>query len=156
MEEVQFPKLNLPPFDIRIKESKDGHLTVWDIIRKKHIVLTPEEWVRQHFIHLLIDHLEYPPSLFKIEKEHYLNKLKKRCDIEVTQRDISKTFLLVECKAPEVKLNEKTLKQLATYNSTLSASYIAISNGIKHYIWKHDPITNSYNSINKFPVYPIG
>lgn len=152
MHDYKLPNLNLPEIDIRIKDFS-GKLLIWDRIRKKFIALTPEEWVRQHFIHLLIDHLDYPASLFKIESSLKYNRLKKRTDIEVLDRK-GKIFLLIECKAPDVTLTKKTLMQASMYNHTLRSPYIAITNGMKHLIWKFHPESNTYTSLKEFPSFP--
>ena len=152
MEKFQLPKLNLPPIEARIEEDAD-RLMIWDVVRKKLVALTPEEWVRQHFIHLLIHHLEYPASLFKIEKGLTYNRMIKRSDIEVFDRQ-GKLFLLVECKAPEVSINQTTLKQAGTYNSKLKAPFLAITNGMKHHLWEFHSTGNSYTSRKEFPDFP--
>lgn len=122
-------KLNLPSFQYRFREENDI-VHIFDIIRKKHVVLTPEEWVRQHFVHLMIDHFKYPKSLIKLESGHSYNDLKKRTDIIVYDRN-GEPFLLVECKAPSVKLTDKTFQQVSTYNQTIKAPHIVITNGLK-------------------------
>jgi type I site-specific restriction endonuclease len=123
-------KLNLPVFDINIKEY-DGKNVIFDIIRKKYIVLTPEEWVRQHFIHFLINHLGYKKALIGVEKGHKYNTLRKRTDIVVYDR-LGKPLVLVECKEPSQRLNQKVMEQAMMYNKTLAAPYIVVSNGIDH------------------------
>ena len=99
-------QLNLPSFDYKLKKA-DGKVWIFDVIRKKYIVLTPEEWVRQHFIHYLLHELKYPRSLVKIEGGLSYNTLSKRSDIVVFDRD-GRPWMLVECKSPEFKLSEKS------------------------------------------------
>ncbi|MBV6644380.1 MAG: type I restriction enzyme HsdR N-terminal domain-containing protein [Cyclobacteriaceae bacterium] len=147
-----WPNLNLPKCELRVKRQDDVDW-VWDIIRKKFIILTPEEWVRQHFLHLMIDHLNYPGSWIKVESGLKYFKSTKRTDILLLKRDGS-PFLLVECKSADSKLNQTTLKQIATYNKSLQAPYIAITNGLKHFIWKLDFRNASYQSHTQFPAYP--
>jgi hypothetical protein len=145
------PELKLPSFEARI-EWKENHEHIWDIVRKQWIVLTPEEWVRQHFIHLLIEKLDYPRSLFKVESTLTYAQKTKRSDIQVLRPD-GKVHLLVECKSPSVKLGENTLRQVAEYNKTLQSSHLAITNGLKHHVWKYNPNTNQYEVLREFPLF---
>lgn len=122
--------LNLPPFEYVLK--KEGDRTfILDILRKKYLVLTPEEWVRQHFVHHLINDHHYPRSLIKIEGGLSFNRLQKRSDIVIFNRE-GNPWMIVECKAPDQKLRQQTLEQAAVYNHTLRASYIVITNGMTH------------------------
>ncbi len=132
--------LNLPPFSHKIKES-EGKTYIFDKIRKKYVFLSPEEWVRQHLIHYLTLTVNIPASLIKIESSLNYNKLQKRSDLKVYDRD-GKIFLLAECKAPNVKLDDKTVKQICTYNKTIEAPYLLISNGMDIFCWssKNDKI----------------
>ena len=125
-------QLNLPPFNHRLKEA-EGKLWIFDPLRKKFLVLTPEEWVRQHFVNYLIAHLNYPKSLIKVEGGLTYNQLAKRSDIVVFGRE-GKPWMLVECKSPDIKLGEQTVRQAAMYNSKLGAKYIAVSNGLSHLV----------------------
>lgn len=144
---MNLPQLNLPPIDARLKTTAEGPI-IFDRIRRKYVSLTPEEWVRQHFIHLLIDRLGYPTGLFKVERQHtYFGRL-QRSDILVLDTD-ARPYLLVECKAPEVPINQKTLDQLAIYNKTLRAPYMASSNGLKHFVWKRNG--EAYEALHHFP-----
>jgi hypothetical protein len=123
-------KLSLPAYDFNIKES-DGKSVIFDIIRKKYIVITPEEWVRQHFVNYLINHLGYSKPLIGVEQGLKYNSLKKRTDIVVYNRQ-GAPLVLVECKAPSIKLNQKVMEQAMMYNRSLKAPYIVVSNGIEH------------------------
>lgn len=105
---------------------------IFDIIRKKYILLTPEEWVRQHFIHFLIQSKGYPRSLFKIESSLSFNTLQKRSDILIHNRN-GKPWMLVECKSSTIKLSQKAFNQIAVYNMTIGAKYLAVTNGMVHY-----------------------
>lgn len=142
-------QLNLPTCDLKIK-NEEGNQFVLDIIRKKYVVLTPEEWVRQHFIHLMINHLKYPKALLKIESGLSYFKSAKRSDITLMNPEGS-LFLVVECKAPDVKINQKALNQISVYNKELQAQYVAITNGIKHFIWLYDKDKEQYQQLVKFP-----
>ncbi len=125
------PRLNLPSFPCKVKEV-DGKPYIFDIIRRKFVFLSPEEWVRQHFIHLLIDRYGYPRSLFAVETGVYYNTLKKRSDIMVLGTD-GNPFLLVECKAPAVKIRNNVFDQIARYNFSLKPKYLVVTNGLEHF-----------------------
>ena len=105
---------------------------ILDQIRKKYVVLTPEEWVRQHFVNYLIQDLGYPRSLFKVESGLRYNKVQKRSDILVHDRN-GLPWMLIECKSPDIKLTQKAFNQVAVYNMTIGAQYLAVTNGMVHY-----------------------
>lgn len=134
-------QLNLPEFDVRVKEGK-----IFCLIRKKWIVLTPEEWVRQHFINLMINHLGYPKGLIRLEQGLKYFKNAKRSDIVLLNRDVG-NFMVVECKAATEPINQKVMNQVAQYNKVLNSSYIAVSNGLKHFIWERG------EQLKEFPKY---
>ena len=144
-------KLNLPDFNLTIRK-EDGKVWIFDIIRKKYIVLTPEEWVRQHFIHYLINHLKYPKSLFRIESSLTYNKLQKRFDIVIHNRE-GKPWMLVECKAPNIKLTQKAFNQVAVYNMTIGAQFVAVSNGMVQYCFESSSKREA-NHLAFFPEFP--
>ncbi len=123
--------LNLPSFDYKIKHTR-GKVWIFDGIRKKYVVLTPEEWVRQHVIEFLVNHLMYPKSLIRVEYSLVYNTLSKRSDVVVFNRS-GNPWMVVECKAPEVKLNDQTARQISVYNQTLNASYLVVTNGLVMY-----------------------
>lgn len=123
--------LSLPPFDYKVKK-QDGGMWIYDSVRKKYVALTPEEWVRQHFIHYLSGHLGYPASLIAVEKEIDLYGLRRRFDIVCYDRN-SSPYLIVECKAPTVVLSQTVFDQVFEYNLVLAARYVAVTNGIVHY-----------------------
>ena len=123
-------KLNLPAFDCVVKK-EEGKFFILDIIRKKYLVLTPEEWVRQHFINYLVTELKYPKALIKIEGGLTFNKLSKRSDIVVFNRN-GEPWMIVECKAPNQKINQSTLRQASVYNHTLRGKYLTVTNGLVH------------------------
>lgn len=124
-------ELNFPKYDIKIKSEEDKHF-VWDIIRKKWIVLQAEEWVRQNLIWYLADKLNYPKSLMSVEKQIKVNKLKKRYDLVMHTPQL-KTILLVECKAPDVKITQATFNQIGQYNIALKVPYLLVTNGLNHF-----------------------
>lgn len=141
--------LNLPVCDLQIQDEA-GKLTVFDSLRKKFLVLTPEEWVRQHIIHYLISHKHYPRSLFALERGLKYNERQKRFDILVLDRGGS-PFLLVECKAPDIKLSQKTAEQIAVYNKSIGARFLAISNGMQHLSLEYDKAAGTYKQLRDFP-----
>lgn len=126
--------LNLPVCNLRIRESK-GKKYAFDEVRKKYVLLTPEEWVRQHIIHFLINYKKYPGGLLMLEKSFLQNRVSRRCDIIVCNRE-GESLLLVECKAPSVAITQQVFDQAAAYNLEIKASVIAITNGINHYCFK--------------------
>jgi len=127
-------KLNLPEFPAKVKQV-DGKVMIFDIIRKKYIQLTPEEWVRQNFIYYLVNFLDYPKSLIKVESGLRYNRLLKRSDILVFNRDVE-PLLLVECKSSDLKITQDVVDQAAVYNRSLNARYLLVTNGIQHLCWQ--------------------
>jgi hypothetical protein len=144
-------KLNLPDFNLTVRK-EDGKVWIFDIIRKKYIVLTPEEWVRQHFVHYLINELNYPKSLFRIEGSLTYNKLQKRSDIVIHDRN-GKPWMLVECKAPNIKLTQKAFNQVSVYNMTIGARFIAVTNGMVQCCFKPSEIGEAIH-LASFPEFP--
>ena len=142
-------KLNLPEIDAKLKK-EEGKVWIFDIIRKKYVVLTPEEWVRQHFIHFLIHELKYPKSLFRIESSLTYNKLQKRSDILIFDRD-GKPWMLVECKSADIRLSQNALNQEGDYNMTVNAKYIAVSNGRIHFCCEAAKHGEASIFLNSFP-----
>jgi hypothetical protein len=124
-------KLNLPAIKATLKK-EHGKVWIFDVIRKKYIILTPEEWVRQHFIHYLIYDLKYPRSLLRIEGSLTYNKLQKRSDILIFDRK-GKPWMLIECKSADIRLTQRAFNQVAIYNMTINARYLAVTNGIAHH-----------------------
>lgn len=149
MKTDALPELNLPAFDHKITES-DGKLLIFDIIRKKNVVLTPEEWVRQHIIHLLISNYGYSRSLFRVERSTTYNKLEKRTDIIVFNRD-GKPHILIECKAPEVTINQYVIEQASRYNKTVEAPFLCVTNGLKTYCITIDFETGKVEQMKDLP-----
>lgn len=144
------PKLNLPPLQARLQES-DGKIWIFDVIRKKFVVLTPEEWVRQHFINFLVTE-NYPRSLFKIEGGLSVNELRKRSDIVVFNRE-GKAWMLVECKNPLISINQSTLDQVGNYNITMQAKYVVVTNGMQHYYFETSWSEKTVKRLAELPVF---
>lgn len=149
---INLPLLNLPHFEPALRQTK-GRLWIFDSLRKKHLVLTPEEWVRQHWIHFLVHHLGYPGGLFSLEKGLKYNQLNKRTDLIVFDRE-ARPYLLVECKAPEIKMNEKTLSQAMTYNAKLGCPHLILSNGISHLFMSYSDSEGKFVQGQKPPKNP--
>jgi type I site-specific restriction-modification system R (restriction) subunit len=124
--------LNLPSFDIRLREGSGKTTEVFDPLRKKFVKLTPEEWVRQHMLNYLIVYRNFPPSLIGVEVRLKYNNLKKRSDIVAFDRK-GEPLLIVECKAPSVTLTQDVFYQIAMYNHALSGKFLVVSNGLSHY-----------------------
>ncbi len=143
--------LNFPKFSFRFKSS-ENKISIFDIIRKKFVVLQPEEWVRQHCVQYLIQIKGYPESLINVEKELTLNTLKKRYDIVIFNSDGS-IHLIVECKAPKITIDQKTFDQIAQYNLTLKASFLMVTNGLNHYYCQMDFKNERYQFLNDIPNY---
>ena len=143
--------LQLPPYPFKIIED-NGRFTLFDEIRKKHIVLTPEEWVRQHFVQYLINQKGYPKTLIKLEGGLKLHGNARRTDIVVFNSSGEK-ILLIECKAPSVNIDQKVFDQVARYNMVHKVSMIAVSNGLKHYYCHIDLLNQSYRFIKDLPAY---
>jgi hypothetical protein len=149
---MELTRLNLPSFDCKITE-KEGKKFIFDPIRKKDIVLTPEEWVRQHFIHLLINEMSFAKGLIKIESGLTYHQLDKRTDIVVYDK-AAKPYLLIECKAPKVPLNKKVISQATVYNKTLKAPFIAITNGLKTFCFEMDFEKGTSTQMKSLPERP--
>lgn len=141
--------LNLPPYPGKLRRNEE-HIEVFDPIRKKWIILTPEEWVRQHFINYLLEEKKVPKSLIKVEGGLKFNQLQKRSDILVYDRH-GKPVLLIECKSPNVVLSSKTFEQAAVYNTSYRVLYMGISNGIDHYYCRMDYENNSFSYLKDLP-----
>ncbi len=141
--------LNFPAYTFRFKNS-ENKVHIFDVIRKKFVVLQPEEWVRQHLVHYLITNKKYPISLINVEKQLTINGLKKRYDVIVFNTDGS-INILCECKAPEIKITQTTFDQIARYNMNLKANYLMITNGLEHFYCKMDFEQEKYYFLKDIP-----
>ena len=148
MENLNFKNYHLKT---KIKENKQY---VFDEVRKKYIILTPEEWVRQNCIQFLIHEKKYPKSLISVEKKLSINTLTKRYDIIIFNSS-GEIYLLVECKSPKVKISQKTFDQLARYNLVFKSQYVMITNGLTHYFCEVDYVNKKYYFLNELPTYKI-
>ena len=143
---------NLLINDLKI-ESNHKKKYVFDRIRKKKVMLTPEEWVRQSIINLLVSYLNYPEGLISIESLLKYNNLNKRSDILVKSRNGIDNYLLVECKSFKMRLNESHLSQVSVYNNVYSSKYIMITNGIDHFVISSSDKSGDINILNNIPDY---
>ena len=144
-------KLNLPSVELKSR-SIDGITEIWDEFRKKYVVLTPEEWVRQHFLYFMVEQLGYPKALLKVEFEIKYNGLKKRPDI-VAFDSKGDCLVVVECKSAKVKLNQAVFEQVAVYNNKLKAKYIVITNGLEHFCCEQNDKTGTLHFVQRIPEY---
>lgn len=148
---LSMDNLNLPSFDYRIKNI-ENKAYIYDVIRKKYIQLTPEEWVRQHFVNYLIAHLNYPGQLMANEVSLRLNSTSKRCDTVVYTKALQ-PLVIVEYKAPDVELSQAVFNQVMRYNMVLRVKYIIISNGLKHICCYMDYGNNKFHFLKGIPKY---
>ena len=146
-------KLNFPSYSFRFKNS-ENKVSIFDEIRKKFMLMTPEEWVRQNVVRFLLEEKKYPKSYINVEKIIRINGLTKRYDIVVFQPN-GKIFLLIECKAPEIPISQNTFDQIARYNMVLEAEFLMVTNGLNHYFCKMDYQKEQYNFLRELPDFII-
>ncbi|ANH61347.1 type I restriction enzyme HsdR N-terminal domain-containing protein [Dokdonia donghaensis] len=144
-------QLSFPAYSFRLKNSENKTF-IFDIIRKKFLVLTPEEWVRQHVLKWLLEDKGYPESLINVEKEIRVGNTRKRYDIVVFKPDGS-LYIIVECKAPKVQITQATFDQIARYNLELQADLLMVTNGLSHYYCKVDSVAERYDFLRELPDY---
>lgn len=145
-------KLNLPDFDIKLTREADGSVKVYDRLRGKSVVLTPEEYVRQHFVNYLITVKRYQRSLMANEVSLRLNGTARRCDTLVYTPDL-RPLVVVEYKAPHIVIDQKVFDQIARYNSVIRAPYLIVSNGISHYCCRYISETGEYTFLRDIPTW---
>lgn len=142
-------RLQFPEYSFRFK-NKENKLWIFDQIRKKFVVLNPEEWVRQHVIQYLILEKNYSKNLINVEKQLLLNNTTKRYDVVVYNPDGS-VFMIVECKAPNIRITQDTFDQIARYNLILNATYLMVTNGLEHYFCEMDFENQCYHFLRDIP-----
>jgi hypothetical protein len=147
----QLQPLQLPPYPFKITDV-NGQLMLFDEIRKRQVVITPEEWVRQHFVQYLINQKNYPKTLIKLEGGLKLHGMPRRTDIVVFNPQGEK-ILMVECKAPSVVINQKVFDQVARYNITHKIALLAVTNGLQHYYCSVDFNSGGYKFLEELPAY---
>ena len=144
-------QLLFPEFEYKLTQ-KDGKLFIYDGIAKKYRALTPEEWVRQHCLNYLTQHLNYPPSIIQIERGHEIDHMQRRTDIQVFDKQ-GQVFMLIECKAPHVALTAQTFHQISQYQKKNASRFLVLTNGLEHQIFEIDYIHTTLNQLTEFPLY---
>jgi len=144
-------RLNLPPYPIKIINRGEKQL-IFDFLRRKYVALTPEEWVRQHFVHFLIEHKGYPKGLLVNETELKAGDKKLRCDSLLYNKE-TQPRMIIEYKAPTITIQQKTFDQISAYNLLLRVDYLIVSNGLQHYICKMDYDQQRYVFLEAIPDY---
>ena len=148
---MEMPQLNLPFAALKTK-LVEGTTQVFDEVRKKYFILTPEEWVRQHFIHYLNNEKKYPLGLMGVEKLVKYNGLSTRADIVLYDKD-AKATMIVECKAPKIKITQEAFNQIAKYNFKLKVKYLVVTNGLQHFCCEMDYENNKITFLDGIPRY---
>ena len=143
--------LNLPVFEAKVTR-KGGKTVIFDVIRRRYVALTPEEWVRQHFVHFLLNHKGYPQALMANEVQLQLNGTKKRGDTVLYRRNLT-AQMIVEYKAPDIEITQAVFDQITRYNMVLKVDYLVVSNGIQHYCCRINYENNSYAFLPDIPDY---
>lgn len=143
--------LNLPAYETKIT-IREGKNVIFDVIRKRYVALTPEEWVRQHFVNYLVVHKGFPQALMGNEVLLNLNGTKKRCDTVLYRRDLS-ARMIIEYKAPHIEITQQVFDQITRYNMVLKVDYLIVSNGIEHYCCLIDYTNQQYTFLKDIPEY---
>ena len=144
--------LNLPTFNIKISQ-KNGRTHIFDILRRRYITLTPEEWVRQHFTNYLIDYLGYPAPLMANEVTINVGGVSRRCDTVLYRREEGTPRMIIEYKAPDIEITQEVFNQISSYNSVLRAEYLVVSNGLRHFCCHLDYESQQYRFLPEIPAY---
>lgn len=148
-----YPELNFPTFQHKLKEEKN-QTKIWDPIRKSWIILTSEEWVRQNVIQYFIEVLHYPLGLMQSEAKVKIGKLNQRFDLVVNDRNLQ-PWLICECKATGISVDQSVVTQAARYNSQLKCPYLTVTNGLEHYCFQIDFNAGTFKPLHDFPTFPI-
>lgn len=146
-------QLNLPAYDTRVKE-QDGRFMIFDFLRRKYVALTPEEWVRQHFVHYLVEQKGYPKGLLANELELRIGEKRLRCDTVLYSKEMQPR-MIIEYKAPHIQLQQKTFDQVSVYNLLLHADYLVVSNGLQHFCCQMDYEQRTYRFLTDIPDYAM-
>jgi hypothetical protein len=151
---VQLPKLCFPAYEFKLQSDIENgqSLKIFDIIRRKYVSLTPEEWVRQHLIHFLVNERKFPHTLMSVEKKVLVNKLFRRTDVVIYSNSL-KPLMIAECKAPSVKISQATFDQTARYNMTLGVEYFLLTNGVDIHFCSLDHEKKTYKFLREVPLY---
>ena len=146
-------EINLPPYDIKMRE-QGGKRQIFDFLRRKYVALTPEEWVRQHFVHFLINHKGYPQGLLANEVELKVGDKKLRCDTLLYNRALQPQ-MIIEYKAPHLEITQQVFNQITVYNHLLHVDFLVISNGLQHFCCRMDYDHQSYAFLQEIPDYQL-
>ena len=141
--------LNLPPARLKVKNT-ENHWLIWDIIRKKYLTLTSEEWVRQHFVHYLINNKSVASNRILIERKVHTAQKRSRFDIAVTA-DAENFSIIIECKSSEIELNEEAAYQMQRYAYELKPEFLVLTNGLQHLIFQWNILESNYHQIKNLP-----
>ena len=144
-------ELNLPPFEVKLKGTREKP-EIFDFLRRRYVALTPEEWVRQHFTHWLVEHRGYPQALLGNEIELRIGGKRLRCDSILYNREL-KPRMILEYKAPTVSITQRVFKQISTYNLLLHVDYLVVSNGLQHFCCRMDYERGHYEFLQDIPEY---
>lgn len=150
---MRMNQLSLPPYDVRMRE-KEGKRQIFDFLRRRYVALTPEEWVRQHFVHYLTEHKGYPKGLLANEVELRVGDKHLRCDTLLYNREL-KPQMIIEYKKPEVALSQRVFDQITAYNFLLHVDYLVVSNGWQHYCCRMDYEKGEYSFLESIPDYEL-
>lgn len=148
---MKFTPLSIPAAPLKLVE-RNNAVYVWDEFRSKSILLTPEEWVRQHFLHFLVDHKGFPKGRISVEHSLVINSLARRCDALVYSDQLN-PLVIIECKAPEINLSLKTLEQIAQYNFELRVNYLVLTNGLQTIVAVLDAENKTIHYLKEVPDY---
>lgn len=144
-------EINLPSYEIKLRE-QDGKREIFDFLRRRYVALTPEEWVRQHFVHYLVEHKGYPKGLLANELELRAGEKHLRCDT-VLYNNLLQPQMIIEYKAPTVSITQRVFNQITIYNMLLHVDYLIVSNGLQHYCCRMDYAHHSYEFLHDIPLY---
>ena len=145
-------QLNLPSYSFNVKAKPNGNKVIFDVLRRRFVSLTPEEWVRQHFVRFLIEEKGFPAALMANEVSLTQNGIKRRCDTLVADAT-GNPLVIVEYKAPHVEISQDTFDQIVRYNMVLRARYLIVSNGLNHYCCRINYEDDSYAFLTEIPIY---
>lgn len=144
-------EINLPPYEIKLRE-QNGRRQIFDFLRRRYVSLTPEEWVRQHFVHFLIEQKGYPKGLLANEVEQKIGDKKLRCDTLLYNKEL-RPRMIIEYKAPEIAITQRVFNQITVYNFLLHVDYLIVSNGRQHYCCRMDYEKGEYTFLQNIPHY---
>lgn len=144
-------EINLPSYEIKLRE-KDGKREIFDFLRHRYVALTPEEWVRQHFVHYLVEHKGYPKGLLANEHELRMGEKRMRCDT-LLYNNVLQPRMIIEYKAPDVSITQRVFDQITVYNMLLHVDYLIVSNGLQHFCCLMDYDRGTYTFLPDIPSY---